>query len=123
MGGFIVGFDSDKQDIFKRQFEFIQRSGVVTAMVGLLTRAAADAAVSTARKRRPAGDRKHRQQHRGGANFKPKLNREFLQSGYRDLMKKLYEPKAYYQRIRTFMEHHRPTGPRLRLSRADFRRS
>lgn len=52
-------------------------------------------------------------------NFKPKLNREFLQSGYRELMKKLYEPKIYYQRIRTFLEHHKPRGPALRLSPAD----
>jgi radical SAM superfamily enzyme YgiQ (UPF0313 family) len=28
MGGFIVGFDSDRSDVFKRQFDFIQRSGV-----------------------------------------------------------------------------------------------
>ena len=27
-------------------------------------------------------------------------------------MKKLYEPKVYYQRIRTFLDHHRPRGPR-----------
>jgi radical SAM superfamily enzyme YgiQ (UPF0313 family) len=37
MGGFIVGFDSDSKEIFKQQFDFIQRSGVSTAMVGLLT--------------------------------------------------------------------------------------
>ena len=54
-------------------------------------------------------------------NFRPKLNKEFLQTGYRDLMKRLYEPGAYYQRIRTFMKNHRPTaGPSLRLSRQDF---
>ena len=56
----------------------------------------------------------------GALNFTPKLNRDFLTAGYRELMKKLYEPRTYYARIRTFLQSHRPTGPRLRLSRSDL---
>jgi hypothetical protein len=41
-------------------------------------------------------------------------------SDYRDLMKCLYEPRHYYQRIRTFLERQKPSGPRLRLSRPDL---
>jgi radical SAM superfamily enzyme YgiQ (UPF0313 family) len=120
MGGFIVGFDNDQTDIFKRQFEFIQRSGVVTAMVGLLT-----ALPQTRLYKRLKTEGRLETETSGNntdsaLNFKPKLNREFLQSGYRDLMKKLYEPKVYYQRVRTFLQNHKPAGQRLRLSRADF---
>jgi len=35
-GGFIVGFDHDSPSIFQQQIDFIQKSGIVTAMVGLL---------------------------------------------------------------------------------------
>jgi radical SAM superfamily enzyme YgiQ (UPF0313 family) len=121
MGGFIVGFDNDRQDIFKRQFDFIQRSGVVQAMVGLL-----QALPQTKLYQRLMREGRLETAATGNnteavLNFKTKLSREFLQNGYRDLMKKLYEPRVYYQRIRIFLENHRPRGPRLRLSLSDFR--
>lgn len=120
MGGFIVGFDSDRQDIFKQQFDFIQRSGVVTAMVGLLSALPQTRLYHRLKKEGRLEADSTGNNTEAVLNFRPKLNREFLQSGYRDLMKKLYEPKVYYQRIRTFLKHHRPSGPRLRLSPSDF---
>ena len=120
MGGFIVGFDSDTIDIFKRQFEFIQRSGVATAMVGLLT-----ALPQTRLWHRLEQEGRLESESAGNntnptLNFKPRLDREFLQSGYRELMKTLYEPDIYYRRVRTFLENHRPAGPQLRRSAGDL---
>jgi radical SAM superfamily enzyme YgiQ (UPF0313 family) len=120
MGGFIVGFDSDPSDIFRQQFDFIQRSGVVTAMVGLLT------ALPHTRlhKRLKSEDRLLNESNGNNTaatlNFLPKLNREFLESGYRDLMHRLYEPRFYYRRIRIFLKNHRPAAARSRLSWADM---
>ncbi len=116
MGGFIVGFDNDQHDIFKRQFEFIQRSGVVAAMVGLLT-----ALPETRLYRRLMQEGRIEEETTGNntdavLNFKPKLDRDFLINGYRELMRKLYEPHTYYQRIRNFLKDYRPTGPTLRFS-------
>lgn len=120
MAGFIVGFDSDQSDIFKRQFEFIQRSGVATAMVGLLT-ALPQTRLWHRLKREGRLEKESTGNNLDAAlNFKPKLNRDFLQSGYRELVKKLYEPGNYYQRVRTFLKSHRPAGPRRRLTRADL---
>jgi len=119
MGGFIVGFDSDPLDIFRRQFEFIQRSGVVTAMVGLL-----NALPQTALYRRLAAEGRILSTTCGNntdaaINFITRLDRDFLLQGYRDLMRRLYEPAHYYRRIRTFLGTYRPRGPTPRLSGAD----
>jgi len=119
MGGFIVGFDSDQPDIFKRQFEFIQRSGVVTAMVGLLSALPQTRLYQRLQREGRLETKSTGNNTDATLNFRPKLNREFLQAGYRELMKQLYEPRAYYARIRTYLKHHRATGQRLRLSWGD----
>jgi radical SAM superfamily enzyme YgiQ (UPF0313 family) len=120
MGGFILGFDNDDVGIFRRQFEFIQHSGVVTAMVGLL-----GALPGTKLHKRLA--REGRLIENGALgdnmdlsalNFEPKMNREILVDGYRSLVKSLYAPKTYYQRARTFLRHSRSLGPRMRMSRS-----
>lgn len=121
MGGFIVGFDHDPSDIFKRQFDFIQRCGVVTAMVGLLT-----ALPQTRLYRRLMQEGRLETQSTGNntqatLNFRPVLSREYLINGYRDLMKRLYEPRHYYRRIHTFFEHcRRTTASTRRLSPSDI---
>jgi radical SAM superfamily enzyme YgiQ (UPF0313 family) len=122
MGGFIVGFDHDAADIFRRQFEFIQRSGVVTAMVGLL-----GALPGTKLHRRLAREGRLIEADYTGdnmdlsaLNFHPKMDREVLIHGYRSLVKDLYEPRTYYERARTFLRNSRARGPRMRMSRSSM---
>ena len=121
MGGFIVGFDSDPPDIFARQFDFIQRTGVVTAMVGLLT-----ALPQTALYQRLAREGRLIAETCGNntdaaINFVTHLDREFIVSGYKELMRKLYAPHSYYRRIRAFLRTFEPQGPAMRLSPSDIK--
>ena len=120
MGGFIVGFDHDPADIFKRQFEFIQRSGVATAMVGLLTALPETRLYQRLMKEGRLLAESTGNNTQATLNFRPKLDRDFLINGYRELMKQLYEPRNYYRRIHTFQEHNRPSGPRLRIAWSDL---
>ncbi|MBI4623254.1 MAG: DUF4070 domain-containing protein [Verrucomicrobia bacterium] len=120
MGGFIVGFDSDTGDIFKQQFDFIQRSGVATAMVGLLTALPQTRLYQRLKREGRLLAESTGNNTMAALNFRPKLNREYLEAGYRDLMRRLYEPRNYYQRIRVFLKSHRPASERLRLSWRDI---
>jgi len=114
-GGFIVGFDTDTPSIFQRQIDFIQNSGIVTAMVGLL-QAPPGTALYERMKREGrllefvSGDNVD-----GTTNIIPKMNLETLQAGYRKILEQIYSPEPYYQRVRTFLREYRPPKIRVRF--------
>jgi len=109
MGGFIVGFDNDPVSIFKTQINFIQKSGIVTAMVGLLNAPKG----TRLYKRLQEEDRLLKENFTGdnmdySMNFIPKMKKETLISGYKEILNTIYSPKHYYERIRTLLGEYKP---------------
>jgi len=119
-GGFIVGFDTDTPSIFQRQIDFIQRSGIVTAMVGML--------------QAPIGTRLYerlRQEGRlrgelsgdnvdGTTNIVPRMTLEALKAGYKEILTTIYSPEHYYRRVRTFLREYRRPEIRVPLRMRDL---
>jgi len=104
MGGFIVGFDSDTPSIFQRQIDFIQKSGIVSAMVGMLqappgTRLFERLAREQRVSRGFSGDNVD-----GRTNIIPAMGLDHLIGGYRAIMKQIYSPSKYYQRVRCILK-------------------
>ncbi|MFC2012445.1 B12-binding domain-containing radical SAM protein, partial [Chloroflexota bacterium] len=107
-GGFIVGFDSDPPSIFQSQINFIQKSGIVTAMVGLLNAPPETRLYKRLEKENRilpglSGDNTD-----GQTNFIPKMPHEVLIQGYRQILDTIYAPKLYYRRIKTFFDEYQP---------------
>ena len=121
MGGFIVGFDSDKFNIFERQIKFIQEAGVVTAMVGLLQALPGTRLFSRLKQEGRILHDASGNNVEASLNFVSKLDREILVEGYRSLVKRLYTPRMYYRRILTFLREYRPQGQRIHLSWCDVK--
>ena len=103
MGGFILGFDTDKEDIFDRMTEFIQKSGIPIAMVGLL-----QAMPGTQLFRRLW--REGRILHTGAGNntslslnFLPRMDATKLVEGYRTVLKRIYNSEAYFNRVKLYL--------------------
>ena len=118
-GGFIVGFDSDNLFTFQKQIDFIQKSGIVTAMVGMLqampgTRLFDRMKSENRLKGLVSGDNVD-----GTTNIIPKMGLENLVLGYRNLMKRLYSPRCYYHRVRLFLKEFK--APEITLN-VDFNR-
>jgi radical SAM superfamily enzyme YgiQ (UPF0313 family) len=107
-GGFIIGFDSDTHAVFQRQIEFIQNSGIVTAMVGLLQAIPGTKLYQRLYRQDRLLSHTTGNNADGTTNFLPRMNPELLRNGYKNLMEYLYSPGPYYQRIRTFLREFRP---------------
>jgi radical SAM superfamily enzyme YgiQ (UPF0313 family) len=107
--GFIVGFDNDSPSIFQRQIEFIQHSGIITAMVGLLNA--------------PRKTRLYERLHKEGRitnewtgdntdysmNFIPKMNKQILMKGYQSILHGIYASRPYYERVISFLKTFNPS--------------
>jgi radical SAM superfamily enzyme YgiQ (UPF0313 family) len=107
-GGFIVGFDNDPQTIFDTQIRFIQASGVVTAMVGILIALPRTQLYERLRKERRLLKEASGNNTDFSTNFIPKMNYELLISGYKRILETLYSPRHYYDRIITFLREYIP---------------
>jgi radical SAM superfamily enzyme YgiQ (UPF0313 family) len=105
-GGFIVGFDNDDTGIFTRLVEFIQESGIATAMVGLLQAPPGTRLYSRLKQSGRLQESFSGNNVDGTTNIIPVMNLESLQNGYRELLKNIYSPAAYYQRVMTFLREY-----------------
>lgn len=116
-GGFIVGFDSDGPSIFQRQIDFIQKSGIATAMVGLLQAIPGTALYERMGREGRLLNSGNGNNVTGATNFIPKMNVEALHAGYERLIQSIYKPRFYYKRVRTFLREYQPPAIRARLNR------
>jgi radical SAM superfamily enzyme YgiQ (UPF0313 family) len=118
-GGFIVGFDDDRPDIFDRQIRFIQKAAIPTAMVGLLT-----ALPRTRLYKRLASEGRILSTSKGGnntheveLNFVPKMDVQTLLKGYKQVLTEIYKPRRYFARCYDQIQRMRPGKHAIRQIR------
>ncbi len=107
-GGFIVGFDNDNASIFQRQIDFIQKSGITMAMVGMLQALPGTRLHKRMEKEgRLSGDSTGDNVD-GSTNIIPsKMSAESLKQGYLKILDEIYSPRNYYRRVRTFLKEYK----------------
>lgn len=110
--GFILGFDSDPESVFVRLAEFIQNTGIITAMVGLLNAPKGSKLyhrleVENRLLKKTSGDNTD-----FSLNFIPRMDYRTLLQGYKKVLSTIYSPHHYYERIKNFLKEFKP--PRLR---------
>ena len=104
--GFIVGFDNDPPDIFQRQIDFIQKSGIITAMVGLLNAPRLSKLYQRLKNEGRIVDKFTGDNTDYSINFVPVMDKNELLKGYQKIITNIYSSKAYYTRVLTFLKQY-----------------
>lgn len=120
MAGFIVGFDNDPPNIFDKLIEFVNKSNIIAAMVGLL-----NAPVNTKLYQRLKKEGRILKMMRGdntdfSTNILPKMNMSMLIEGYKKVVQTIYSPKFYYNRIKRFLTEYNPPQPKFFHYRPEY---
>ena len=105
--GFILGFDNDTHSTFKHLIDFIQSSGIVTAMVGLLQAPADTLLYERLAKEGRINDLMTGDNTDGTTNIVPIMELDDLISGYKHVVDQLYSPKLYFKRVKTFFKEYK----------------
>ena len=104
MGGFILGFDNDKDDVFDAMIEYIQKTGILTAMVGLLNALPGTRLWDRVKKEGRLLQAGTGENTDANTNIIPKMGMKKLVDGYIHVLKTIYDPKIYYKRIEILLE-------------------
>ena len=96
--GFIIGFDSDTEDIFERQRDFIERAAIPWAMAGLLQAPPTTPLYNRMLKQGRLLDEDTALSNFNSPNFRTLLPLPILLQGLRETLVSLYSPSAFYNR-------------------------
>jgi radical SAM superfamily enzyme YgiQ (UPF0313 family) len=115
-GGFILGFDTDTPNTFDNMIKFIQKSGIVTAMVGLLHAIPETQLYKRLHREErivavPTGDNTD-----FSLNFIPAMNLESLMKGYKKVLDTIFSPKHYNKRIITYLKEYKKVAVNSKLT-------
>ncbi|TAK85059.1 MAG: B12-binding domain-containing radical SAM protein [Betaproteobacteria bacterium] len=118
LAGFIVGFDQDTLATFEKQRRFILDSGIVVAMIGLLTALPRTPLYERLRREGRLDERVAHGDNTGGrTNIVPKgMSLEQMVAGYKKLYRELLADRAIAERIRNKLRHF-GASPRLHRER------
>ncbi|MGM0452240.1 MAG: B12-binding domain-containing radical SAM protein [Thermodesulfobacteriota bacterium] len=107
LAGFILGFDTDKSDIFDRQIDFIQKNALPKAMIGLL-----NALPGTRLYERLTSEGRMlsaslgNNTHSMTTNFQTVMDPDTLREGYKKILAHIYDyrMKNYFARCTQFLD-------------------